>query len=52
MLGLGLAAVWIVGIATRQPIWISWFNFLFAVACLAVAVMALGRGRVQLESRA
>ena len=52
MLGLGLAAVWIVGIATRQPIWVSWFNFLFAVACLAVAVMALGRGRVQLESRA
>ncbi|HMF43962.1 MAG TPA: hypothetical protein VKQ32_24985 [Polyangia bacterium] len=52
ILGLGLAALWIVCIATRQPIWLSWLNFLFAVACLAVAVMALGQRRIELRTRA
>ena len=52
MLGLGLAAVWIVSIATREPAWITWLNFLFAVACLAVAVLALGQRRIEVHSRA
>src|SRR3954453_15953586 len=36
LLGLGLAALWIVGVATRQPTWVAWVQFPFAVACLAV----------------
>jgi len=52
VLGLGLAALWIVAIDTRQPIWFTWLNFLFAAACLAVAVMALGHRYVQVQSRA
>jgi hypothetical protein len=52
VLGLGLAVLWIVGIASRQPAWVSWLNFPFAVACLAVAVMALGRGRAEVTSHA
>ena len=52
MLGLGLAALWIVCIGSRQPIWLTWLNFLFAAASLAVAVMALGQGRVETRSRA
>jgi hypothetical protein len=51
ILGLGLAAVWIVSIATRQPIWFTWLNFLAAVACLALAVTALGTRRIELTSR-
>ena len=45
VLGLGLVAVWIAGMASAQPPWVSWLNFLFAVACLAVAVMAAAAGR-------
>jgi hypothetical protein len=52
VLGLGLAVLWIVGIASRQPAWVSWLNFPFAVACLAVAVMAAGRGRAEVASHA
>ena len=52
VLGLGLSAIWIVGIATRQPIWFSWANFLFAVACLAVAVMTMSQRHVEIGSRA
>src|ERR1043165_8687757 len=36
LLGLGLAVVWIVGVASSQPAWAAWLNFAFAVACLAV----------------
>jgi len=50
-LGLGLAAVWIAGIATRQPIWFTWLNFIAAVACLAVAVMAASSRRAAIHSR-
>jgi hypothetical protein len=50
-LGLGLAAVWIAGIATRQPIWFTWLNFLAAAACLAVAVMTASSRRVELRRR-
>lgn len=45
LLGLGLAAVWIAGMATRQPAWATWLNFLFAVASLAVAVIAAAEAR-------
>ncbi|MES1165423.1 MAG: hypothetical protein ABUR63_06695 [Verrucomicrobiota bacterium] len=37
VLGLGLAAVWVSGMAAHQPLWASWLNFGFAVAFLAVA---------------
>ena len=52
MLGLGLTALWIASIASRQPFWLTWLNFLFAAASLAVAVMALGQGRIEARSRA
>src|SRR5262249_53225434 len=52
VLGLGLSALWIVGIATRQPLWFTWLNFLFATICLGVAVMALGHRYAQVQSRA
>jgi hypothetical protein len=45
ILGLGLAVVWIVGMASSQPRWAAWLNFPFAVASLAVAVMAASAGR-------
>ena len=49
LLGLGLAAVWIASLASHQPAWVAWFNFLFAVACFAVAVLALGSRRLELR---
>ena len=52
MLGLGLATLWIVGVANSQPAWVAWLNFLFAVASLAVAVMAVGTRHVEARSRA
>lgn len=52
MLGLGLAVVWIAGMASGQPRWVAWFNFLFAAASLAVAVRAAAAGRrYQVASR-
>jgi hypothetical protein len=51
LLGLGLAVLWIVGIASRQPLWFTWLNFAFAAACLVVAVMTLSSRRVELGSR-
>jgi hypothetical protein len=53
VLGLGLAAVWITGLASGQPRWVSWMNFLFAVVSLGVAAMAAAEGRrYQVGSRA
>ncbi|HXU00537.1 MAG TPA: hypothetical protein VN903_06070 [Polyangia bacterium] len=52
LLGLGLAIVWIVGMASRQPTWAAWAQFPFAVACLAVAVMELASRRVEAHSHA
>lgn len=52
VLGLGLAALWIASLASRQPFWLTWLNFLFAAACLAVAVMTLGHRRIEARSRA
>ncbi len=37
VLGLGLAAVWLGGLASGQPIWASWLNFVFALAYIGVA---------------
>lgn len=51
MLGLGLTALWIVGLTTHQPAWATWANFLFAAACLAVAVMAVGARHAGITSR-
>jgi hypothetical protein len=54
ILGLGLTALWLVGLTTHQPAWATWANFLFAAACLAVAVMAVGtrHARIASHSRA
>ena len=53
LLGLGLAVLWIVGLASGAPAWATWPNFAFAVACIALAVMALGaHGRLEVTSRA
>ncbi len=40
VVGLGLAAVWIGGMASGQPIWASWLNFAFALAYMGVATAA------------
>jgi hypothetical protein len=54
LLGLGLGAVWIAGLASGAPAWVTWPNFAFAVACVAVAFMSLGARsqRIDLASRA
>lgn len=52
ILGLGLAVVWIAGIASGQPAWVVWPNFAFAAACLAVAVMTAGTRHVRIGSSA
>jgi len=41
LLGLGLAAVWIAGMAAGQPIWASWLNFAFALAFMGVGTSAV-----------
>jgi hypothetical protein len=41
VLGLGLAAVWIAGLASRQPVWAVWLNFVFALAYIGVATAAV-----------
>jgi hypothetical protein len=46
LIGLGLAVLWIGGMATGQPIWASWLNFAFAVAFLGVAASALVEPRM------
>ena len=38
LLGVGLAALWIVGLAFRQPVWVTWLNFVFAAASMGLAV--------------
>jgi len=43
LIGIGLAIVWIAGVAGGQPAWASWLNFAFAVAFLGVAVVAVTR---------
>jgi hypothetical protein len=45
VLGLGLAALWIAGLATHQPRWATWANFLAACASLSLGVVAASRGQ-------
>jgi hypothetical protein len=42
LLGLGLGLLWVIGMTRHQPAWANWANFLLAVACLAVAIAAVG----------
>jgi hypothetical protein len=46
LLGLGLAIVWVAGMATGQPGWATWLNLVFAVAFLGLAVSALLQPRM------
>ena len=46
LIGLGLAIVWVGGMASGQPGWASWLNFAFAVAFLGVAVSSLLQPRL------
>ena len=52
VLGLGLTALWIAGVASRQPLWFTWLNFLFAALSLGLAVMAYGGRHIELRHRA
>ena len=53
LLGLGLAALWIVGIASRQPAWVAWVHFRSPSRAWRVAVMTRGGTRhVEVGSRA
>jgi hypothetical protein len=45
ILGLGLGALWIGGLATGQPRWAAWANFIAACAFLGLAIAAASRGR-------
>jgi|SRR6478752_1896922 len=49
LLGLGLAVLWIVGVASRAPGWVSWLNFLFAIASFAVAAMAVSGRQIHIH---
>jgi len=40
LLGLGLAAVWIAGLAMREPPWAVWANFALACGYLGLAIAA------------
>jgi hypothetical protein len=46
LIGLGLAVVWLAGMAGSQPGWANWLNFTFAVAFLGVAAAALMQPRL------
>ena len=52
LLGLGLAALWIVGVASRQPAWVAWVHFRSRSPASAVAVMTAGTRHVEVGSRA
>jgi hypothetical protein len=45
LIGVGLVAVGIGGLALGQPRWASWANLLMACAYLALAVASAGRAR-------
>ena len=51
LLGLGLAVVWIAALASHQPAWVAWFNFLFAAASATVAMLGLGARRFTIAHR-
>jgi len=43
LVGLGLAAVWIGGLAAGQPRWAAWGNFVAAAAYLGLAAASVAR---------
>ena len=51
VLGVGLAALWIMGMAFHQPMWANWLNFLFAAASLGLAVTAGSKRHVEAPLR-
>jgi hypothetical protein len=52
VLALGLTVVWIAGLATQQPRWAVWANFVFACAYLGLAMVAASRGHREALRRA
>jgi hypothetical protein len=51
VLGVGLAAVWIMGMAFRQPMWANWLNFVFAACSLGLAIAASSKRHVEAPTR-
>jgi hypothetical protein len=45
VIGLGLAAVWIAGMAMREPPWAVWANFALACGYIGLAIAAAASGR-------
>jgi hypothetical protein len=41
LLSVGTGALFIVGASTRQPVWATWLNLLFAIAYIGVAIVAV-----------
>lgn len=48
LMGLGLGAVGLFGLARGQPAWAAWINFFFAVAFIGVAIAGAAASRRQL----
>lgn len=46
VLGLGMGAVGIAGMAAHQPLWANLLNLTFGIAFMAVAVAAIGVNRL------
>ncbi len=51
VLGIGLAALWVLGMAFGQPMWANWLNFGFAAASLGLAVAAGSKRHVEAPVR-
>jgi NO-binding membrane sensor protein with MHYT domain len=51
VLGVGLAALWILGMAFRQPMWANWLNFVFAAASVGLAVASGSKRHVEAPVR-
>jgi hypothetical protein len=45
IIGLGLAAIWILALAWKQPAWVAWANFVAAGCYLALAAAGAMRAR-------
>jgi len=50
LIGLGLGALWIVGLGSQQPRWAVWGNFVAACAYLTLAAVGASRGREALPA--
>lgn len=51
VLGVGLAALWILGMAFRQPMWANWLNFVFAAASLGLAAASGSKRHIEAPVR-